>query len=171
MELKDVRGIIHENFTMFFGCNAGFLTSLKKPWSYIRYYAAQLWHTRLEHEVERDEKLSITVFDYMKFCSEKFKELRPAALKEKEREALAIQVAYKEAQTFVSIWAAIDFKENPDIYNMPDSWERLEGLAHSLWIARNAQWVARDRKAGIIESDYVTWVTDEFHKGLKIRVC
>lgn len=163
MNITDIEQVIKDNFTAHYVTNGQSIETHKYKSKVIREYAVNLWHLRIDPEIERDRQAGITVFDYMKWCREQWQRLRPLKPDEPARPD-PDREAFMKVREFVKVMAAVKFYECPDQFRGPGVNHALVEWAKNFWLLRPGDQQKRDMKLGIIQYDYELWVFEEFER-------
>lgn len=166
MNQLDVKQVIQDRFFQYYRACYLSIAGNDNATDEVRRYAVNLWDVRNEDEVERDKKHGVTCMMYIQWCVQKWREITQSPTYENEVMAKGIA----DVAVNVRIWAAIDFKENAEVYNGPDSGFHIEEFARHQWLKRSPEQVERDKQLGIVQDDYVTWCAQEFRK-ISVRMC
>lgn len=160
MNQLDIKQIVSNCFSQFYKNNSHLIAGADHAIAEVRRYALSLWDARNADEIKRDEAHGVTGIMYIQWCKEEWRQITASTAYEHD----VIERQVQQVMNTVRIWAAIDFKENPDVYNVPNSGFMIERFAHHQWLSRNAEQVDRDKRLGIIRGDYVLWCTAEFER-------
>jgi hypothetical protein len=166
MNQLDIKQIVQDCFLQFYNSHYESLAGADHTVAEVRRYAVNLWDNRNADEIQRDETHGVACMMYIQWCGQKWREITQSP--NYHNDVIAREIAH--VKTTVCIWAAIDFKEHPEVYSGPDSGFRIEEFARHQWLRRSDKQVQRDKRLGIIQDDYYTWCAGEFSK-LSVRVC